>query len=390
MDLISVTRPEDLDQFVGQEHLFGKNGVLRKYLKSGFLPSSILYGPPGCGKTSTFYVLKKYLKGFEIHRLDVPSTNLNLIRKILERARRTWRYGTKTLLFLEDIHHLNRKDQRIFLEPVENGYLVLVGTTTENPQRYVINPLLSRLRIFKFRKLEPEHVEIILKRAVEKNNLSIDEEMIKDIAVVSDGDARFALLSLQDVIEGGGILPKNVFGKKEHYDLISAFIKSIRGSDPDAAVYYLARLLELGEDPRFIARRLIILASEDIGLADSKALQIAVSAAQAVEYVGMPEAEINLAHATLYLALAPKSNSAYEALKRAKEIALNPVEVPKHLRNISESGYLYPHDFGGYVEQRYLPENVSEKLYIQRDLGEEGELGKWRRGKIRSDQPNER
>ncbi len=385
VDLVSISRPEDFDQFVGQEHLFGEKGVLRRYILSGKVPSSVLYGPPGCGKTSTFKLLERYLKDLEIHRLDAPSVNLSVIKKHLERAKELAKYGRKTLVFLEDIQHLSRKYQRIFLEPVERGYLILVATTTESPYRYVIEPLLSRMRVFKFRKLSSDQVREILKKALERTGLRVEEGVLEDIASASDGDARFALISLQEVLEGGRSVNREVLGKKEHYDLISALIKSIRGSDPDASIYYLARLLELGEDPRYIARRLVILASEDIGLADSKALPLAVSAAQAVEIVGLPEAEINLAHVTLYLALAPKSNSAYKALKRAKEFSSKPLEVPKHLRNVPESGYLYPHDYGGYVEQDYMPEGLKVKFYERGSQGEERELGDWKRGKIRSD-----
>ncbi len=376
MNLIEELRPKDFEDFVGQDHLFSKGGMLRRYLLSGSFPSSILFGPPGCGKTSTLNLIKRYTN-YEIFHLEAPSTGVSEIKKIVDVAKRGI-YDKRILLFLEEFHHVSRRDQRLFLEPVEKGYLILVGTTTESPYRYVIEPLLSRMRVFKFRRLDEKDVLKILKKALERLGEDMDLETLEEIAISSGGDARLAILNLQEVLEGGKIDEKNVLSRKEHYDLISAFIKSVRGSDPDAAIYYLARLLELGEDPRFIARRLVILASEDIGLADSKALLIAVSAAQAVEIVGMPEAEINLAHATLYLSLAPKSNSSYEALRKAKEVALKNARVPDHLKNIPGSGYVYPHDFGGYVKQRYLPFEIEGKFYLRKEIGEEKDLGRWR------------
>ncbi|MCD6450581.1 MAG: replication-associated recombination protein A, partial [Thermotogaceae bacterium] len=237
----------------------------------------------------------------------------------------------------------------------------------ESPSHYVIEPLLSRLSVYRFKKLSNDDVKLILKRALRTIKKELSDEEIETIVLYSDGDARKALVSLQNLIEGGETQKREILDRKQHYDLISAFIKSVRGSDPDAAIYYLARMLELGEDPRFIARRLIILASEDVGLADPMALPIATAAAQAVELVGLPEAEINLAHATIYLSLAPKSNSAYKALRRAKEVSSLPAEVPHHLKNLPNSGYKYPHDFGGWVEQRYLPENIEGPFYIPTD-----------------------
>ncbi len=345
-------------EIVGQEHLLGEGKPLRRFLEKGSCPSFVIYGPPGVGKTTYLEILSERLDG-EVHHVSASTTSIRDIRKIVERAMQLCRYGKMVYLLLDEIHAIKRNDQRIFLEPLEKGCLRLVATTTEPPSRYVIPPLLSRMRVYRFRKLSEDEIVQILK---EKSDL--DEEILRAIAASSDGDARKALSTLREVMEGGEIEEKEVFTLKEHYDLISAFIKSVRGSDPDAAVYYLARLLELGEDPRFIARRLVILASEDVGLADPNALQIAVAAAQAVEIVGMPEAEINLAHATIYLSLAPKSNSSYRALKRAKKVASKPARVPHHLRNVPGSGYRNPHDFGGWVEQRYLPEGIEGPFYV--------------------------
>ncbi len=365
MEILKLLQPKRIDDIVGQEHLLGKGKPLRAILESKKLQSFIIYGPPGTGKTSLLRIIEKeYKTENEIHRVSASTTPFTVIKKIVTRAKELHRYRQKTILLLDEIHNVKRNDQRIFLEPLEEGYLILISATTEPPSKYVINPLLSRLRVFYFKKLSHEAVMLILKRALKILKKTLSDEILKSIAITCDGDARQALINLQNVLSGGEEGKKLVFTKKEHYDLISAFIKSVRGSDPDASIYYLARMLELGEDPRFIARRLIILASEDIGLADPHALPIAVSGAQAVEYVGLPEAEIVLAHVTIYLSLAPKSNSAYMALKRAKEKAQIPSEVPRHLKNIPESGYKYPHDFGGWVDQKYLPENINETFYV--------------------------
>ena len=363
MDLMEKLLPKSLDEIYGQEHLLGQGKPLRRMIESGRLQSFVLYGPPGSGKTSLLLVIKRKFVG-EIHHVSASVAQMSTIRKIVERAKQLSRYGKKLVLLLDEIHNVKRNDQRIFLEPLERGYMTLIATTTESPSYYVIDPLLSRMRVFYFRKLSQEALLKILKKALRLLQKELSEEDLLAIASLSDGDARKALLSLQSVLEGGEAEAKEIFTKREHYNLISAFIKSVRGSDPNAAIYYLTRMLELGEDPRFIARRLVILASEDIGLADPMALPIATAAAQAVELVGLPEAEINLAHAVIYLALAPKSNSAYKALKRAQQVASKPAEVPRHLRNLPDSGYKYPHDYGGWVEQRYLPEGIEGPFYI--------------------------
>ncbi len=347
-----------MDEIVGQRHLLAKGRPLRRFLESGRCPSFVLYGPPGVGKTTYLNLLERRLSGEVLH-LSASSVSAANLRKIVSRSIQISRYGKKVYLLLDEIHALKRSDQRMFLEPLEKGSLILVATTTEPPSRYIIPPLLSRMRIYRFSKLSEDEIVEILKK---KSNLDVDT--LRAIAAASDGDARKALSILEGVERGEDLEKAEIFTMKEHYELISALIKSIRGSDPDASVYYLSRLLELGEDPRFIARRLVILASEDIGLADSNALLVAVAGAQTVEIVGMPEAQINLSHVVLYLALAPKSNSAYLALKRAKEVSREPAQVPKHLKNIPNSGYKYPHDFGGYVNQRYLPEGIEGPFYI--------------------------
>ncbi len=347
-----------MDEIVGQRHLLGDGRPLRKFLESGRCPSFVLYGPPGVGKTTYLNMLEKRISG-EVFHLSASTVSATDLRKIVSRSIQMARYGRKIYLLLDEIHALKRNDQRMFLEPLEKNAMILVATTTEPPSRYIIPPLLSRMRIYRFSKLsEDELIEILRRKS------KLDMDTLRAIAISSDGDARKALSILESVEKGEDLEKSEIFTMKEHYELISALIKSIRGSDPDASVYYLSRLLELGEDPRFIARRLVILASEDIGLADPSALQIAVAGAQAVEIVGMPEARINLSHVVLYLALAPKSNSSYLALKRAKEVSKDPAEVPKHLKNIPDSGYKYPHDFDGYVDQRYLPDGIEGPFYI--------------------------
>jgi putative ATPase len=354
-----------LEEIVGQEHLLGEGKVLRRYLQTGKPRNFIIYGPPGVGKTTYLNLLEKKIKISEVYHVSASTTPITEIKKIVNRSIQMCKYGKKIYILLDEIHNLRRNDQRVFLEPLEKGCLVLVATTTEPPSKYVIPPLLSRMRVYTFRKLTEEELVKVMKMKFRERE--VDDDTLRAIAVAADGDARKALTTLEEVLEGGDVERKEIFTLKEHYDLISALIKSIRGSDPDASVYYLARLLRLGEDPRFIARRLVILASEDIGLADPNALPIAVATAQAVEMVGMPEAEINLAHAVIYLSLSPKSNSSYMALKRAKKVAENPVEVPKHLKNIPESGYKYPHDYGGWIEQRYLPDGIDGPFYIPND-----------------------
>lgn len=397
-------RPENFDDFLGQDHLFGKNGILRKMLKSGEMFSAILYGPPGCGKSSVLNLMKKYLKG-EIHWISAATHGTSELKKIFKRAEELKKHGVKTYLFIDEIHRLNKNQQTVLVNHVEMGTIVLIGTTTENPSFSVIPALLSRCRVLFFKPLDVEDIQSILQKAIKKDkelsSIQIDEEVLKKIAEVSGGDARIALNTLDIVcqitkstnknkitLEDLSLVDKHVFSytREKHYDLASAFIKSMRGSDPNAALYYMIKMIENGEDPRFIARRMVILASEDIGLADPFALSLAVSAAQAVEFVGLPECVLNLAEAVIYLSLAPKSNSVYESVQKVKEtLKKYPQEpVPLFLRNpvtnlMKEKGYglgyLYPHDFGGFVRMNYLPERLKNSVfYIPKIVGEETKL----------------
>lgn len=402
-------RPKDLDGLVGQDHVLGSNGILRRALLSGSIFSCILYGPPGCGKSSIAELIKKYVDA-EFYSLSGSLHSAAEIKQVLNRAQELKKYGRQTVLFIDEIHRLNKAQQDLLLSRVEDGTIILVGATTENPSFEIIAPLLSRCRVIQLRSLSQRDLVKIMKRALEKDELfrqsdvEIEEEVLSQIAREANGDARYALNTLETLIEAVktrgmkklrfedlatiAVSKQLAYTQEDHYDLASAFIKSLRGSDPDAALYYMVKMLENGEDPMFIARRMIILASEDVGLADPFALVMAVSAAQAVEYVGMPECALNLAEVAIYLASTPKSNSVYKALSRTKELVerTKDVEVPLFLRNPVTKlmkdmgygkGYIYPHEVGGFVRRSYMPEGFENvKLYIPKDVGKESSIKK--------------
>jgi len=416
--LAARMRPRNLEEFVGQEHLLGEGRLLRKAIEEDKIGSMIFYGPPGCGKSTLALIIAKLTKA-HFEQFSATSSTVADIRKAGEMARKRKGMGQKTILFVDEIHRFNKAQQDAFLPYVEEGSLILIGSTTENPYFTINSPLLSRMKVLTFNPLSD--VRKILKRALEderglKNyNLVIDEAAEEHLIRFAEGDARNLLNSLELAalitppdekgIRHIGIREAEEASQKrallydregdEHYQVISAYIKSIRGSDPDAAVYWLARMLYAGEDPRFIARRLVIAAAEDIGNADPLALLVATAAAQAVELIGMPEAQIPLAQATIYLATAPKSNSAYLAISRAmNEVAegKNP-PVPLHLRNPSYWGakkmgygkdYKYPHSYEGhFVVQDYLPKELLGKVFYEpTEEGEEKKikerLEKWR------------
>ncbi len=384
-------RPELLDQFVGQDHLRGR---LENLLRAERLPSLLLFGPPGCGKSTLALLLAK-AHGKKVTRLSAPEAGLQQLRRSLA--------GTDVLV-LDELHRFSKAQQDFFLPLLESGELVMIATTTENPSYCVTRQLLSRLHVLRLRPLVHSELLELARRGAEKQGLNLAEEVLEMLASLCGGDAR-TLLNLVEYItaipeeqrgieEMRALLPEIVIrhdkGGDSHYDLASALIKSIRGSDPDAALYYLACLLEGGEDPRFICRRLILSAAEDVGLADPAALTMAVSCQQAVEFVGMPEGFLPLAETCIYLALARKSNSAYAAyLNASKEIKEHgPKPVPLHLRNPSSKlqkewgygkGYKYPHNFqDAWVEQQYLPDDVAGKtFYISKASGEEARLSAW-------------
>lgn len=416
--LAARMRPRSLAEFVGQGHLVGEGRLLRRALKARRLFSSMIFwGPPGSGKTTLARILAQELD-CAFFSLSAVMSGVADLRKLVEEARRLREAGRRTLVLIDEIHRFNKAQQDALLPHVEEGLLTLIGATTENPYFEVIGPLLSRAKVFVFEPLSPAEIEIILRRALTDRdrglgalNVHLTDEAMDYIVRMSGGDARRALNTLElavlstpadasetirvDLSVVQECLPRRELAYDKagdaHYDTISAFIKSVRGSDVDAALYWLARMVKAGEDPRFIMRRLLILASEDVGLADPRALEQVAAAARALEWVGMPEGEYHLAQATIYLALAPKSNStvAYFRAKAALE-EKGLTAVPVHLQDPSRDGaalghgqgYKYPHDFPGHwVEQRYLPEELQGvKFYEPGEEGEEKELAAaWRR-----------
>ncbi|OGD86090.1 AAA family ATPase [Candidatus Curtissbacteria bacterium RBG_16_39_7] len=409
--LASRIRPEDFEDFVGQEHLVTKGKLLRAAIENDQLFSIILWGPPGSGKTTLARIVAKKT-GAQFVQFSAVTSGVADVKKVVGEARvKVKLYNQRTILFVDEIHRFNKAQQDAFLPSVEDGTIILIGATTENPSFEIIGPLLSRCRVFVLERLSQKHIKSLLKRALKdkekglgNEKLEVTSSVLDFIAYSSNGDARIALNALEVATQ---IAPKKKYGKKvinkkvaqealqqktllydkageEHYNTVSAFIKSLRGSDPDASLYWLARMVEAGEDPRFIARRMVIFASEDIGNADPQALQIATAAAQAVEFVGMPEAQINLSQAVTYLATAPKSNASYMALLEAKEDVKESLNepIPLHLRNAPtplmkkqgySKGYRYPHSYPGhFVKEEYLPQSLKNRRYYRpTEQGEE-------------------
>jgi putative ATPase len=404
-------RPNGFDGFIGQSHLVGTEGTILKMIQSGDIRSMILWGPPGTGKTTLARLITTKLDA-EFFQVNAISSGVKELREIIESAGNSMRIGKRTILFIDEIHRFNKAQQAALLKSVEDGTLILIGATTENPSFEVISPLLSRCQVYVLDPLADSELEAILNRSL------IEDEFVKNVELTPDAkeelirlcgsDARVMLNALEVAIAlSGGKIPIKIDRAKireayqvhhykydqsgeEHYNTISAFIKSVRGSDPDAAVYYLVRMLEAGEDPKFIARRLIILASEDIGNAEPYALTLATACFTAVTYIGMPEARIILAQATTYLASCPKSNASYAAIEKAlADVQERPyVPIPVHLRNaptrlMKDIGYgkdyKYSHDFEDhFVEQNYLPDELKDKIYYEpTDIGRETNLKKY-------------
>ena len=402
--LAASMRPRTFDEFVGQEHIVGPSRVLRRSIEADQLPSMILWGPPGSGKTTLVHLIAGVTKSI-FDAVSAVTAGVADLRKIIERAReRRGMYGQRTLLFVDEIHRFNKAQQDVILPHVEEGTVTFIGATTENPSFEVIAPLLSRCRVFTLKPLTDEEVTAIVRGALadEERGLGslhaeVAEDALRHLVALTNGDARIALNALE--LAASGTIPDTsgvrhvtldtiedalqqrclLYDKAgdQHYDTISAFIKSVRGSDPDAAIYWLGRMIEAGEDPMFIARRLVVLAAEDIGMADPQGLQMAVAAQQAAHFIGMPEGAIPLAEATVYLATAPKSNSAYVALKQALEdVRRGPNEpVPMHLRNAVTplmkdqgygKGYKYSHDYPGhFAPMENLPLSLKDRRYYQ-------------------------
>jgi putative ATPase len=419
-------RPRALEEFVGQEHLLGKGRLLRQAIESDHLPSMILWGPPGSGKTTLAMIIASTTHA-QFLAFSAVLSGVKEIKEVIKEAGETWRYQKKkTVLFVDEIHRFNKAQQDAFLPHVENGTIILIGATTENPSFEVISPLLSRSKVFTLNALTGEEIETLLNRALPDKERGlgkypsiVEPDVIKAISRLANGDGRTALNTLETIvlttplndaglreIKTGDLeeaLRKKAFlydkSGEEHYNLISALHKSLRGSDPDAALYWLGRMLEAGEDPLYVARRLIRFASEDIGMADPQALEIALAAMQAFHFIGRPEGDLALAQAAVYLATAPKSNALYTAFGAVKKDIreLENMPVPLHIRNAPTSlmkelgygkDYKYPHDYQDhFVEEQYLPENLKGRTYYEPgDFGFEREVKKrldyWRRKKL--------
>ena len=408
-------RPTTFDEFVGQDHILAEDKVLRRAIANDRIPSILFWGPPGSGKTTLARLIATVTRA-HFEPVSAVSAGVADLRKAVAGAqeRRAF-YQQSTILFVDEIHRFNKAQQDVILPHVEDGTVVFIGATTENPSFEVNAPLLSRCRVFTLNALEPEHVETIALRALQNDERGLgtlkprlEPEALTHLVNIANGDARVALNALEMAMvaaepDPGGNRTVTVNAISDalqrrtpvydkagdsHYDTISAFIKSVRGSSPDGALYWLARMLESGEDPMFIARRLVILAAEDIGLANPGALPVAIAAQQAVHFIGLPEGRIPLAEATVYLATSPKSNAAYLALEQAMEDVRNTSNepVPLHLRNAVTglmrgmgygSGYKYSHDYEGHFEpQEYLPPQLSGRRYYQpSDQGSEAAIG---------------
>ncbi|HQF01363.1 MAG: replication-associated recombination protein A [Bacteroidales bacterium] len=407
--LAELLRPESLDGYLGQKHLLGENAILRRSIENGNIPSMILWGPPGVGKTTLAYIISRTLKR-PFYTLSAVNSGVKEVREIIEKAR----IEQNAILFIDEIHRFSKSQQDSLLGAVETGIITLIGATTENPSFEVISPLLSRCQVYILKPLEKHDLEQMILLA--QQHLKIQTGKIIDILEneallrVSGGDARKLFNAIELVVkvkhnDAEEIIKINnedvlqaiqqnlaLYDKagEQHYDIISAFIKSIRGSDPNAAVYWLARMIEGGEDPKFIARRMIILASEDIGLANPNALLIANTCFDAIHKIGWPEGRIILSQTAVYLATSPKSNSTYLAIDQAIEIVkkTGDLSVPLHLRNSPTKlmkqigygkGYKYAHEYNeNFIEQEFLPETISgTKFYNPGKNTREDEIGKW-------------
>ncbi|MGH9134884.1 MAG: replication-associated recombination protein A [Ilumatobacteraceae bacterium] len=399
--LAARLRPKSIDDVVGQDHLVGPGRPLRRLVELDRLSSAIFWGPPGTGKTTlALAVAGTTARAFE--QMSAVTAGVKDVRDVIERARqRLGEHGRGTILFLDEIHRFSKAQQDALLPAVEDGTLTLIGATTENPFFEVNPPLRSRSTLFRLEPLGPESVATLARRGLEAEGAEASPEAVALLVERAGGDGRQVLTSLEvaialawperiEVEHAEAALGTSAlrYGRDDHYDVISAFIKSMRGSDPDAAVYWLARMLEAGEDARFVARRMVIFASEDVGMADPQALLVAVAAADAVEHVGLPEVQLNLAQAAVHLATAPKSNRSALAIWNAREAVRGGAvgEVPAHLRDAHYSGaasighgagYEYPHDHdGGWVAQQYLPDGLTDRRWYEpSEHGHEQEIG---------------
>ncbi len=423
--LAARMRPRVLDEFVGQEHIVGPGKLLRRAIESDKLFSSIiLWGPPGTGKTTLAMIIANTTKS-HFETISAVTAGVADIRRLIGEAKeRRGMHGTRTIVLVDEIHRFNKAQQDALLPHVEDGTIILIGATTENPYFEVISALVSRSRVFQLKPLSDEQVMALLRRALAdkergygEKKIEIADDALAHLVDIAGGDARSALNALELAVESTSPGARDLIcidltvaeeaiqrravrydrAGDEHYDTISAFIKSVRGSDPDAALYWLARMIYAGEDPKFIMRRLLILAAEDIGLADPAGIIVASSCARALEWCGLPEAQYHLAEATVYLATAPKSNSLGAYFKALAEVeAEGKIQVPNHLKDSSRDGkalghgkdYKYPHEFPDHwVEQQYLPEHLrGKRFYEPSDQGREKEIAeKWRKRRREND-----
>jgi putative ATPase len=394
--LATRMRPRSFEEVVGQQHLLGPGKPLTALVQSGHLPSILLWGPAGSGKTTLAFLLAGAVGG-EFVQLSAVASGVADARKVMGRAKGSL---LRTVLFVDEVHRWSKSQQDVLLPSVEEGTITFIGATTENPYFSLVSPLLSRTILLRLEQLTPADIRRLMERAMADSDrglgdieMKVTDDALEHMANIAGGDARVALTGLEAAVLAAQAQARSEVGLAEaeeaiqkkaivydrqgdaHFDVISAFIKSIRGSDPDAVLFWLARMIEAGEDPRYIARRMVVHASEDIGLADPRALLVAVAAAQAVEYVGLPEARLNLAEAAIYLARAPKSNSVIQALGRATEDASSADPVPLHLREPGHpalrkfgygKGYKYPHDYEGHwVEQEHRPVRFEGKRYYE-------------------------
>lgn len=399
--LAARMRPRDLDEFVGQEHLLGEGKILRRLIENDRISSMIFWGPPGVGKTTLARIIANRTRS-EFIDFSAVTSGIKEIKEVMKRAEESHRFGNRTIVFVDEIHRFNKAQQDAFLPFVEKGSIILIGATTENPSFEVNGALLSRCRVFVLKPISTGELAVLLNRAIKDDrgfygmNINIAPELIELIANFSNGDARAALSTLEMAVLNGDTCGETVtvtkelleqctskksllYDKKgeEHYNLISALHKSMRNSDPDAATYWLARMLEAGEDPLYVARRVIRFASEDVGMADSKALEVAVAAYQACHFLGMPECSVHLTHAVVYMSLAPKSNALYVAYETAKKDAVNMLAepVPMVIRNAPTAlmkeleygkGYQYAHDTKDKLtDMQCLPDTLADKEYYK-------------------------